>query len=275
MKILEVKNIKFNYDQDHQVLNDLSFALEQGQYVCLIGPNGSGKSTIAKLILGLLSANSGEIVVDGLTVNPDNLAKIRNKIGIVFQNPDNQFIGATVEDDIAFGLENHLVPSEDMPNIIREFASEVGMENFLNSEPSKLSGGQKQRVAIAGVLATNPEIIIFDEATAMLDPKGKKEIIGLAKTLHRKKHKTILSITHDMEEVVNSDYVLVLDKGKIVLSGSPKEIFSQTKTLLDSQMDLPFVAKLSLMLRNEGVIKDMELFSRDLVEGLWQLNLKK
>lgn len=274
MKILEVNNLYFSYQSEKLILEDLNFSINKGDYVCLIGSNGSGKSTIAKLIIGLLNIDKGNIIVDGLVVNPDNISEIRDKVGIVFQNPDNQFIGATVEDDIAFGLENHQVASEEMPSLIRKYVTLVGMQDFLKSEPSKLSGGQKQKVAIAGALATNPDLLIFDEASAMLDPQGKKEIIQLAKQLNKENAKTILSITHDMEEVVYSDYVLVLDKGKILISGTPNEVFTQVQYLLSAHMDLPFVAKLSLALKKAGLAVSGNLFEQDLVEELWQLNSK-
>ncbi len=273
MNILEIKNLKFSYEENQNVINDVSFILKKGQYICLIGPNGSGKSTIAKLILGLLEKKSGDIAVCGLPLNFENIIEIRKKVGIVFQNPDNQFIGSTVEDDIAFGLENHLVASEDMPKIISKFSQEVGMSEFLKSEPSKLSGGQKQRVAIAGVLAMEPDLIIFDEATSMLDPKGKREIIDITKKLHREKEKTILSITHDMQEVLNSDYVLVLNHGKIILQGTPFEIFNHQSELENAKMELPFIMDLKNELINLGIDLGEIISEEEMVEKLWQLSL--
>ena len=176
MKVIEVKDLCFSYNNENLVLDGVSFNIEKGSYTTIIGHNGSGKSTLAKLLAGLLEAKSGEILIDGLKVNEENISDIRRRLGIVFQNPDNQFIGSTVRDDIAFGLENRLVPHEEMDGIIDEFAKEVGLTKFLDKEPTALSGGQKQRVAIAGVMAMRKEIIIFDEATSMLDPKGKSDI---------------------------------------------------------------------------------------------------
>ncbi|MFV0255744.1 MAG: energy-coupling factor transporter ATPase [Erysipelotrichaceae bacterium] len=274
MKILDIKNLSFSYNKDTPILKDVSFSVDRGKYVCLIGQNGSGKSTIAKLLMGLLEADSGSIVVDGLVLNMDNLNKVRQKQSIVFQNPDNQFIGATVEDDIAFGLENHLIASETMEAIIKKMANEVGMSEFLQSEPGNLSGGQKQRVAIAGVLAMNPDLIILDEATSMLDPQGKKEVIALAKRIHTEENKTILSITHDMEEVAQADYVYVLNKGSIMLEGIPEEIF-KSDIIIDAQMDLPFVAKVKNILKDKNIQVSNSLKMESLVEDLWQYNLKK
>jgi energy-coupling factor transport system ATP-binding protein len=184
MGMIEVKNLNFSYDENSETIDNVSFSVEKGTYTTIIGQNGSGKSTIAKLIAGLLEKKSGSIMIDGLELNLENLNQIRSKIGIVFQNPDNQFIGSTVRDDIAFGLENHCVAQEDMDDIIAANAKRVKMTKYLNQEPTRLSGGQKQRVAIAGVLAMKPEILIFDEATAMLDPQGKDEIKKVIMDLH-------------------------------------------------------------------------------------------
>ena len=198
MSLIEVKNLDFSYNETKKVIKNISFDIKKGDYVTIIGHNGSGKSTLARLLIGLLEAKGGSINIDGLELNEENVYKIREKIGIVFQNPDNQFIGSTVRDDIAFGLENHMVPQGDMDDIINKYAKEVGLEEFLDKEPTALSGGQKQRVAIAGVLAMNPDIIIFDEATSMLDPRGKKDIKDIMRKLHGDGSFTIISITHDI-----------------------------------------------------------------------------
>lgn len=224
MNPIEVKDLSFSYDQHLDVVKDVSFSVERGSYTTLIGHNGSGKSTIAKLIIGLLEKEQGSILIDGQELNNDTVETIRRKIGIVFQNPDNQFIGATVRDDIAFGLENHQVPSNEMDPIIEKYASEVGMTEYLDHEPTRLSGGQKQRVAIAGILAMKPEILILDEATSMLDPEGKEEINALVKQLHKENNMTILSITHDVEEVMQSDHVIVMYEGRIIRDGLPSQV---------------------------------------------------
>ena len=217
MSLIELKDVYFSYNDDTKAIDGISFNIEQGSYTTIIGHNGSGKSTLAKLIAGLLPIKSGEILIDGLSVNEENISKIREKLGIVFQNPDNQFIGSTVKDDIAFGLENRLVKSEEMEKIILEYIDKVGLNKFMDYEPQNLSGGQKQRVAIAGILAMRPEIIIFDEATSMLDPKGKKEIKQLMADLAKDDTITIISITHDIEEVLQSDNCVVLNNGKLFI----------------------------------------------------------
>lgn len=275
MGIIDAEKLTFSYDGKIDAVNDVSFSIEKGQYCTIVGHNGSGKSTVAKLLTGLLEKKSGTIYIDGLELNIENLRKIRNKIGIVFQNPDNQFIGSTVRDDIAFGLENHCVEQKDMDAIIEEFSKRVGMHDYLNSEPTRLSGGQKQRVAIAGVLAMHPEIIIFDEATSMLDPQGKAEIKKVINDLHKEKDLTILSITHDIDEVASSDYVIVLDEGKIVLTGSPEEVFKKEDKLKETQFDLPYSMKLAKELDKLGIHIQNRMTMEGMVDELCQLHLKK
>lgn len=253
MGIIEVKNLSFAYDESAKTIDEVSFSIEEGTYTTIIGHNGSGKSTIAKLIAGLLEKASGSIMVDGMELNVENLNKIRSNIGIVFQNPDNQFIGSTVRDDIAFGLENHCVPQEDMDQIIEENAALVGMTKYLNQEPTRLSGGQKQRVAIAGVLAMKPKILIFDEATSMLDPQGKDEIKRVITELHGESKLTILSITHDIDEVAKSDYVIAMDGGHVAITGTPKEVFKDPEKLKKMKLDVPFSLKLSEELQACGL----------------------
>ena len=275
MGIIDVDKLTFSYDEKTDAVHEVSFSIEKGQYCTIVGHNGSGKSTVAKLLTGLLEKKSGSIVTDGLELNIENLRKIRNKIGIVFQNPDNQFIGSTVRDDIAFGLENHCVEQVEMDPIIEEFSNRVGMHDYLNSEPTRLSGGQKQRVAIAGVLAMHPDIIIFDEATSMLDPQGKDEIKKVIMDLHKERNLTILSITHDIDEVTTSDYVLVMDEGQIILKGTPEEVFKKEDKLKETQFDLPYSMKLAKELDKLGVhIKD-RMTMEGMVDELCQLHLKK
>ena len=271
MGIIDVKDLVFSYDEKEETIRNVSFSIETGTYTTIIGHNGSGKSTIAKLIAGLLEKKSGSIMIDGLDLNMENLNAIRNKIGIVFQNPDNQFIGSTVRDDIAFGLENHCVPQEDMDEIINTNAARVKMTKYLESEPTHLSGGQKQRVAIAGVLAMHPEILIFDEATAMLDPQGKDEIKKVIMDLHHESDFTILSITHDIDEIAASDAVIVLNDGQVVMQGTPAEIFAQEDKLKKVQLDLPFAVKMEKLLNRRGVKTDRALTMEGLVDQLCQL----
>ena len=254
MAILEVKDLNFSYEEEGKTIDNVSFSVEEGSYTTIVGHNGSGKSTIAKLIMGLLESASGTITIDGIALNNENLAKIRSRIGIVFQNPDNQFIGTTVQDDIAFGLENHCVPHEEMDAIIKEYATEVGMIDYLEKEPSSLSGGQKQRVAIAGVLAMKPDIIIMDESTAMLDPKGKREIRELTSKIRKINPRlTILSITHDIEEAFASDRVVVLNKGEIVYNDTPNNVFIHQKELEEMKLDVPFIYRLKDELIKQGI----------------------
>ena len=274
MKMIEVKDLTFSYDNQRNAVENVSFSIEKGSYTTIIGHNGSGKSTIAKLLIGLLEKNSGTILIDNIELQEDTLYQIREKTGIVFQNPDNQFIGSTVADDIAFGLENHCVDSNDMQKIIEEFAAKVNMSKYLNSEPTRLSGGQKQRVAIAGALAMAPELLVLDEATSMLDPKGRKEVNELVGKLHLESKMTILSITHDIEEVSMSDFVIVMNEGKIVLQGTPQEILMKTSTLVDLALDVPFSVKFYNAMKKQGVTLSTPYNIEGMVEELCQLNSK-
>ena len=278
--VIEIRNLSFSYDYEEEnktlVLDDVTLDIERGSYTVIVGHNGSGKSTLAKLMIGLLEKEKGNIYIDGLELNRDTIYDIRNKIGVVFQNPDNQFIGATVEDDIAFGLENHLVPNNEMQPIIEEYANKTGMLEFLDKEPTKLSGGQKQRVAIAGVLAMHPEIIILDEATSMLDPKGKREIKELIKKMRDiVPNITIVSITHDISEAVASDKVIVMNKGKVFATGTPKEIFSDEDKLKEVGLQLPFTYKVQHELQKEGYSLELVMSTKEMVKEICQLNSKK
>ena len=271
MNKIEVKNLCFAYNKDSDmVINHISFRVKEGSYVSIIGHNGSGKSTLARLLIGLLAPSDGEIYVADQLVTSKNIKSIRQKIGLVFQNPDNQFIGATVEDDIAFGLENRRIPRKEMQDIINKYAERVGMIEYLQKEPSRLSGGQKQRVAIAGALSLEPEILILDEATSMLDPKGKKDIrdlIGEMKKLNPSL--TILSITHDVEEAFLSDEVLVLSKGEIVFKGKPEEVFSNRNALQSLKLGMPFVLDLKDHLKQEGIDIQCDNDINNIAEVLW------
>ena len=254
MNIAEIRHLSFAYNETKSVLHDVSFSLEEGKYYCLVGHNGSGKSTLAKCLMGLQSEFEGDIILFGLPLDRKNLFSIRSRIGIVFQNPDNQFVGSTVADDIAFGLENKRIPREKMQSIIDDFAAKTGMAEYLDREPSMLSGGQKQRVAIAGVLAMGPDLIIFDEATSMLDPKGKKEIIDLVHRLRKENPGlTILSITHDVEEAARADEVLVMNKGSILIQGKPEEVFSRIDDLKAIHLSAPFFYELRAALIERGL----------------------
>ncbi len=242
MNIISVKNLSFSYSKTMHIINDVSFDIEEGKYVSILGPNGSGKSTLARLIVGLLEKSDGNISLFETEVDKKNIVSLRKDIGIVFQNPDNQFIGATVEDDIAFGLENKLLGKEEMRDIVHEYADALGVSQFLHKEPSNLSGGQKQRVALAGVLALSPKLLILDEATSMLDPKGKREIFELIQDVKKKNPSlTIVSITHDVEEAYLSDQIIVLVDGKVVFNDVPSKIFNNEEKLKEYHLRTPFI----------------------------------
>ncbi len=254
---LRLEHIYFGYEEDLDTLINVSFSVKKGDYVTLIGHNGSGKSTLAKLISFLLNPNSGKIFINEEEINSNDenkLKNIRKIIGIVFQNPDNQFIGSTVEDDIAFGLENRNTDVKKMKELVYEYAKKVNMDKFLNKEPSELSGGQKQRVAIAGILALNLKIIIFDEATSMLDPEGVEDIKRLIFEMREKDPTlTFISITHDIEEAYLSDYCIVLNKGKILKEGKPFEVFQNEELISSTGLDIPFVLKVKNALKDNGI----------------------
>ena len=272
---IEVKDLYFSYEPGHSVIQGASFSISAGSYTTIIGHNGSGKSTLAKLLAGLLDKESGSIRIQGKEMSEERLDEIRSQIGIVFQNPDNQFIGSTVRDDIAFGLENHQVEPMKMEAIIKDNAQRVGMSAFLDQEPMHLSGGQKQRVAIAGVLAMSPEVLILDEATSMLDPMGKYSINQLIKQLYQKEGLTILSITHDMEEVLQSTNVIALVDGKPIYTGDPLLLFHQPDLLKQLQVEAPFVIEVEEELKKKGIQLDPTKGIEGMVDELWQFNSKK
>ena len=265
MKCVSIKNLSYAYVSNRPVINDLSLDIKQGEYVSLVGHNGCGKSTLAKLLVGLLIPNNGTIEICGLELNNKNLNEIRKKVAIVFQNPDNQFIGATVEDDIAFSLENMNVPREKMLSLVPEYAQKVGMEQFLTKEPGYLSGGQKQRVAIADALIRNPEILILDEATSMLDPAGKQDILKLVKKMRiENPNLTIISITHDINEAYDSDRIILMHEGVNVLSCAPSELFENTDIISKFNLDLPFIIELKRKIQELGI----EVNSNDSLEDI-------
>ncbi len=277
---VEFKDVSFTYpDTKKAILDQISFKIKRGSWTSLIGHNGSGKSTISKLINGLLlpdSANNSRITVLGMTLNQKTVWDVREKVGIVFQNPDNQFVGATVGDDVAFVLENRAVPREQMVKIVRKVLADVGMLDYIDAEPANLSGGQKQRVAIAGILAVEPKIIILDESTSMLDPKGREQVLKIIKHLKKEKNLTVISITHDIDEANMADNVIVLNDGKILAQGTPTEIFSKTEMLQEIGLDIPFVQKLINKLNEVGISVPKNIKTKDeLKQYLCQLNLKK
>lgn len=276
--VISIKNIHFNYqDQDtREALSDVSLDVYEGEWLAIIGHNGSGKSTLAKMMNGLLEASSGEIYIDGQLLTEDTVYEARRKVGMVFQNPDNQFVGTTVEDDIAFGLENIGMPRDEMVRKINTSLEMVRMTKFKEKEPARLSGGQKQRVAIAGMIALAPKVVILDEATSMLDPQGRYEVISTIQQLHKEKGITVISITHDLDEAAQADRVLLMEGGKVNRIGKPSEIFEMGTALVDKGLDVPFSEKLKAVLKDKGMnVPNEYLDEEGLVEWLWTSVLNK
>lgn len=276
--IVELKDLTFRYQPDDEkpALDQVSLTINKGEWVAIIGHNGSGKSTLAKTINGLLLPENGEVRVKGQTLAEENIWAIRRAVGMVFQNPDNQFVGATVEDDIAFGMENQGIPREDMVTRVQEALEQVRMTPFATKEPARLSGGQKQRVAIAGVVALRPDVIILDEATSMLDPEGRFEVIEAVKKIKEKNQLTVISITHDIDEAANANRVLVMKQGRLIKEGTPEEIFSAGPELIELGLDLPFPEKLKLALKAQGLeVPSQYLTEEGMVEWLWTSVLNK
>ena len=271
--VVDVKNLSFRYkeSQEYYDVKDITFHVKRGEWLSIVGHNGSGKSTTVRLIDGLLEAESGEIVIDGQRLTEENVWNIRRQIGMVFQNPDNQFVGATVEDDVAFGLENQGLSRQEMKKRVEEALALVGMLEFKKREPARLSGGQKQRVAIAGVVALRPAILILDEATSMLDPEGRRELIDTVKGIRKDYDMTVISITHDLEEVAMSDRVLVMKKGEIESTSSPRELFSRND-LDQIGLDDPFANQLKHSLSQNGYdLPENYLTESELEDKLWEL----
>ena len=271
--IIDVKNLSFRYkeSQEYYDVKGITFHVKRGEWLSIVGHNGSGKSTTVRLIDGLLEAESGEIVIDGQRLTEENVWNIRRQIGMVFQNPDNQFVGATVEDDVAFGLENQGLSRQEMKKRVEEALDLVGMLDFKKREPARLSGGQKQRVAIAGVVALRPAILILDEATSMLDPEGRRELIETVKGIRKDYDMTVISITHDLEEVSMSDRVLVMKKGEIESTSSPRELFSRND-LDQIGLDDPFANQLKHSLSQNGYdLPENYLTESELEDKLWEL----
>ena len=269
--IIEVRNLKYKYENESEqyILNDVTFHVKQGEWLSIVGHNGSGKSTTVRLIDGLLEAESGEIFIAGDRLTAENVWEKRRHIGMVFQNPDNQFVGATVEDDVAFGLENQGIDYATMVSRVTEALEIVGMKEFKDREPARLSGGQKQRVAIAGVVALRPDIIILDEATSMLDPEGRLDLIQTVKRIKDSHNMTVISITHDLDEVALSDRVLVMKKGRVESSSTAKELFSRSD-LEELGLDQPFSNQVKVSLAEDFDLPTGYLTEKELQESLWE-----
>lgn len=250
--VIVFKNVSFQYQSDASfTLKDVSFNIPKGQWTSIVGHNGSGKSTIAKLMIGIENVKSGEIFYNNQTITDDNFEKLRKDIGIVFQNPDNQFVGSIVKYDVAFGLENHAVPHDEMHRRVSEALKQVDMLERADYEPNALSGGQKQRVAIASVLALNPSVIILDEATSMLDPDARQNLLDLVRIVKSEHNITIISITHDLSEAMEADHVIVMNKGAVYKEGTAIEIFDHAEELTTIGLDLPFPIKINQMLGHQ------------------------
>ena len=271
--IIEIRNLKYKYDSESEnyTLNDVSFQVKKGEWLSIVGHNGSGKSTTVRLIDGLLEAESGDIIISGDKLTVENVWEKRRQIGMVFQNPDNQFVGATVEDDVAFGLENQGLDYDLMVERVQQALELVGMQDFKEREPARLSGGQKQRVAVAGVVALRPDIIILDEATSMLDPEGRLALIQTVKKIKDSNQLTVISITHDLDEIALSDRVLVMKEGQVESTATPRELFSR-EDLEELGLDQPFVNQVKVALRQSGLsLPDSYLTEKELQDQLWAL----
>lgn len=279
MGIVKAKNLTFEYirrDEDGNVegitkaVDNVSIDIKQGDFVAVLGHNGSGKSTFAKHLNALVMPTEGTVWVDGMDTREDeNTLKVRQTAGMVFQNPDNQIVGTLVDEEVGFGPENIGVPTEEIWERVEKSLKAVGMYAFRNQSPNKLSGGQKQRVAIAGIVAMKPKCIVLDEPTAMLDPLGRKDVLNVLHELNRQENVTVILITHYMEEVIDIDKLYVMDDGKLVMSGTPREIFSQVEKLKKLRLDVPHVTELAYELQKEGVpLKNGILTSEEFTEEL-------
>ncbi len=264
MPIIEMKNVSFSYDKKIDVIKDVSLSINDGENVAIIGQNGSGKSTLAKLFNALIFADKGEIKVDGFDAkDKKSVFEIRKRVGVVFQNPDNQLVASIVEDDIAFGPENLGIPRKEIGERIDFALSAVGMEKYRHSSPARLSGGQKQRIAIAGVLALKPKVLVLDESTAMLDPQGRKEVLRVASELNKNQKTTVINITHYMDEVISADKVIVMNDGKVVLAGTPTEIFSKRDTLKKCGLEIPLALEIADRLIEKGVCLPQNILTEE------------
>lgn len=275
--IIEINQIEFSYQEDATpALKDVSFSINKGEWIAIVGHNGSGKSTLAKAINGLHLPQKGTVTVGGMELSEESVWDIRRMVGMVFQNPDNQFVGATVEDDVAFGLENQGIERSEMQIRVQDALEKVKMQNFATREPARLSGGQKQRVAIAGVVALRPDIIILDEATSMLDPEGRDDVIATIRKIKEESDLTVISITHDIDEAASANRILVMREGELYQEGPPEEIFSAGPELVSLGLDLPFPEKLKAALKARGVNVPLNYLDEEgMMDWLWTSVLKK
>ncbi len=282
---IKVEDLIFTYDDEevidkHYVLKNLSLEIEKGSFVCVLGHNGSGKSTFAKLLNMILSPDAGKIYIDGLDITDpmlteNELFEIRRKVGMVFQNPDNQLVATIVEEDVAFGPENLGVEPAEIRRRVDQALKTVGMSEYASHAPHRLSGGQKQRVAIAGIIAMEPECIIFDESTAMLDPQGRKEVMNTIAKLNKEQGITVIHITHNMDEAVKADRVVVINEGEVFLDGTPKEVFSHVAKLRQAGLDVPQVTELFYDLSTEGITLPSDILEEEEGAAIISAWLKK
>lgn len=272
-EFIRVDNVSFSYD-DNRVLNNISLSVQEGEFVALLGHNGCGKSTMAKLFNVLLSPQSGTVTIDGITAETeDDIYEIRSRVGLVLQNPDNQLVATVVEEDVAFGPENLGVPPQEIRRRVDSALKAVDMYEYRSHAPHKLSGGQKQRVAIAGIIAMEPRCIVLDEPTAMLDPKGRQEVMDTIRHLNKSMGITIVLITHYMDEAVQADRVIVMDKGSILTQGTPRQVFSKTELLKEHSLDVPQSVELMYTLKNRycAAVNEMPLTPAECVQTLSEI----
>ena len=265
--MIEIKDLKFSYEEK-AVFDGLNLTINEGEFVAILGHNGSGKSTLSKLLVGLEAASDGGIWIAGMRLSEETIDEVRKKVSIVFQNPDNQFVGATVADDIAFGLENRQVPRDKMIRVVAKYIDQMGLAGFEDAAPHDLSGGQKQRTAIAGALAVGAEILILDEATSMLDPAGRADIMKLVKELAKDEKRTIIMITHHLDEAVYADRLVVLNEGEVIKSGTPHCVFDDVASLEAVGLDVPFAARASKQLYEQRIIKKICITNEELITEL-------
>ncbi|MNM41696.1 Energy-coupling factor transporter ATP-binding protein EcfA1 [compost metagenome] len=272
---LTIEGVSFGYEPEHPILQSITLGIPQGQWVSLVGPSGSGKSTLVKLLNALIIKSAGEITVSGMTLNDENVTEIRRNIGMVFQNPDNQFVGETVEDDILFGLEGLCLPREEMERRLHLYADKLGVTGLLRKHPGELSGGQKQRVAITSILAMEPGVVIFDEASSMLDEGSRNALLDILRDMHAEGSYTILMITHDADEILSSERVLALSNGKLALDMTPDELFRNEALLEKCRLHAPYAWELGRELAARGLPVGIPSSEKELVNTLWPLNFGK
>ena len=260
-KIIRVEHVNFSYDKSKEFIKDLNFTIDEGSYTCIIGANGSGKTTISRLISGLLDTDKGDIFIDGIMINGNNINQIRDYVGVIFQNPDNQYVATTLKEDIIFGLENHNVDRDKMDEIINDVANKCHVSELLNKDPSSMSGGQKQKGAIAGILALNPKILILDEASSMLDPISKMELNQLVNDLKKERNLTVVSITHNPNEILLADHIIMIDKGSIVFDGNRGEFFNFDASSYN--VELPYIMQLEKELGYREYVDENVFFEKE------------